>query len=417
MVAAKEDIAVHRALLPNGLRFVHHAMPDSAMVALNVMYNTGARDESPDLTGIAHLFEHIMFGGSANVADFDGLLTAAGGVSNAWTSNDFTNFFQIAPAHNAETLFYLESDRMLAPSLTDEALEVQRAVVIEEFKQQCLNRPYGDMSHFLRPAVYGSHPYSWPVIGKDFESIGRMTRHDVVRWWTDHYSPDNAVLSVAGNIDFDRAYALALMYFGEIPARATVPRNFAPIADIAAAPPRMVHGNVPATMITVAWLMDPYGTLDYAAADAITDVLGAGHASRFAERINMVPSSPLVAADASITGSEHPGMLILSARLANESVDIDMATKLLIDTACSVFNEGVTEHELERLKNRQRSLFVMSNLDCITCAQTIAEAEMHGVNPGKRLEIYNKLTTADIERVARSVMRDSAPVVIYYRPA
>jgi len=417
MTDLKEDIAVRRALLPNGLRFVHHAMPDSAMVALNVMYNTGARDENPDLTGIAHLFEHIMFGGSTNVADFDGTLTAAGGVSNAWTSNDFTNFFQIAPTHNAETLFYLESDRMLSPSLTDEVLEVQRAVVIEEFKQQCLNRPYGDMAHYLRPAVYGNHPYAWPVIGKNFESIERMTRADVVRWWTDHYSPDNAVLSVVGNIDFDKAYGLALKYFGNIPARVTAPRDFPLIADIVAAPPRTVTGNVPATMITVAWLMDSYGTLDYVAADAITDVLGAGHASRFAERINMVPSSPLVAADASITGSEHPGMLILNARLADESVDVEMATKLLVDTACSIFKEGVTEHELERLKNRQRSLFVMSNLDCITCAQTIAEAEMHDVNPGKRLEMYNQLTTIDIERVARSIMRDSAPVVICYRPA
>lgn len=163
MNVSTPNIAVRRAVLPNGLRFVHHYMPDTAMVALDVMYNTGARDEHPDMTGIAHLFEHIMFGGSENVDDFDGILTAAGGVSNAWTSNDFTNFYQIAPAHNAETLFYLESDRMLAPALSDDVLNVQRAVVIEEFKQQCLNRPYGDAGHYLRPAVYGYIPIRGPL--------------------------------------------------------------------------------------------------------------------------------------------------------------------------------------------------------------------------------------------------------------
>ncbi len=413
---SKIDIEVNRAVLPNGLRMVHHYSPDTAMVTLDVMYDVGARFEHPDMTGIAHLFEHIMFGGSANVPDFDGVLTAAGGVSNAWTGNDFTNFFEIAPAHNAETLFYIESDRMLAPAISDSSLEIQRSVVIEEFKQQCLNAPYGDMSHTLRQMVYGDHPYSWPVIGKDFAGLERVTRQEVLDWWTTHYSPDNAVLAVTGKIPFEEAHRLAIKWFGDIPARPRPPKSFAPVADLVARDTRTVYGAVPATLVTVAYLMDPNGTLDYLAADAITDVLSAGQASRFFQRITMNPDSPVVEADASITGAEDRGMLMLTARLASEDVDPESAAEYLIEAARSIITEGVTEHELQRLKNRQRAIFVMSNMSCLSCAQTIAEAEMHGESPGHRLEMYSALTTDDIERVARDIFDNSHPAVLFYRP-
>lgn len=415
-IAGRYDLPVRRAVLPNGLRFVHHYMPDTAMVTLDVMYDTGARDENPDLTGIAHLFEHIMFGGSENVPDFDGVLTAAGGISNAWTSNDFTNFFEIAPAHNAETLFYIESDRMLAPSISDTTLDIQRSVVIEEFKQQCLNRPYGDMAHHLRRMVYGDHPYSWPVIGKDFAALERVTRKDVENWWRRNYSPANAVLAVVGNIPYDEAYRLAVKWFGDIPGRPHPGRALQPIADLVASEPRVVHGPVPATMITVAYLMDENGTLDYLAADAITDILGAGNASRFFQRINMDPGSPVVEADASITGNEHRGMLMLRGRLVSEDTDLSTATDRLIEVARSIITEGVTDREMERLKNRQRSMFVMSNMACLTCAQTIAEAEIHGETPGRRLERYCELTADDLVRVARAIFDNSNPATLYYRP-
>lgn len=407
---------VNRATLANGLRLVHHYMPDTAMVTLDVIYGVGAVDEHPDMTGIAHLFEHIMFGGSANVPDFDDRLTMAGGVSNAWTSNDYTNFYQIAPAHNAETLFYLESDRMLAPSISLNTLDVQRSVVIEEFKQQCLNVPYGDMMHALRPMVYGTHPYSWPVIGRNIESLERITRDDVVRWWRTHYMPDNAVLAVAGNIGWEDTLRYAVKWFGTIPSRSRTPRAVESVADLAERKTRTVRGSVPATLIVVAYAMDRYGTPSYVAADAITDILAAGRASRFSQRISLNPDSPLVDADASISGARQRGMLMLTARLEDEGCDVEKATDLLIDTARSVITEGVSGHELQRLKNRQRSLFVMSNLSCPTCAQTIAEAEINGMEPTSLLEMYQRLTTDDIVRVARSIFDDSKPAVLYYRP-
>lgn len=409
-------IPINRSVLSNGLRLVHHYIPDSAMVTLDVMYNVGARDEDPEMTGIAHLFEHLMFGGSVNVPDFDGVLTAAGGVSNAWTSNDFTNFYETAPAHNAETLFYLESDRMLTPLVSDETLEVQRSVVIEEFKQQCLNQPYGNTMHTLRPMVYGEHPYSWPVIGKDFEALRKVTRADVIDWWTRNYSPGNAVLAVTGNITWEQTLEYAQKWFGTIPAREVTPKAFPVPEPLTGTKVMTVRGAVPATMINIAYVMDRFGTFDYYVADALTDILAAGQASLFYQRINMNPESPIVDAEASISGSEDRGMLMLSARLAREDVDVEEATQFLLDAARAVIVEGVSEHELQRLKNRRHSMFVMTNMSGVVCAQTIAEAEIHNEDPGRRLEIYNSITAEDIVRVAKHFFNDSHRAVLYYRP-
>ena len=210
-------IETTRFELGNGLRFVHNYDGNTAMVAVNVLYNVGARDERGDLTGLAHLFEHLMFGGSVNIPDFDGAIERAGGKNNAWTSNDFTNFYDILPAQNAETAFWLESDRMLSPSFADRTLEVQRSVVTEEFKQQCLNRPYGDLSHHLRKLVYTAHPYSWPVIGKTPEHIARVTPQDTREFFFSHYAPNNAVVAVSGNITAEETRRLAEKWFGDIP--------------------------------------------------------------------------------------------------------------------------------------------------------------------------------------------------------
>lgn len=380
------------------------------------MYNVGARNESPELTGIAHLFEHLMFGGSANVPEFDRVLSDAGGISNAWTSNDFTNFYEIAPQHNAETLFYIESDRMLAPGISQSTLDIQKSVVIEEFKQQCLNTPYGDMMHKLRAMVYGNHPYSWPVIGKRFEHIENVSRDDMIEWWKNHYSPDNAVLAVAGKIDFETAYEYALKWFGDIEPRPIKPIPHVEIPQISTLKPEIVYGDVPATLITIAYLMDSYGTDKYLAADAITDILASGRASRFFQSINMNPASPVMDAEASITGSEDRGLLMLTGRLANEDINPDEATEYLINVARSIITEGVSEHELQRLKNRQQSVFVMSNMSCISCAMTIAEAEIHNEYPGERLDQYQALKVQDIITTAREIFDGTNPAILYYRP-
>lgn len=410
-------ITINHFTLSNGLRMVHHRNPSTAMVAVNLLYNTGARDESPDLTGIAHLFEHLMFGGSENIDDFDTEITEAGGSDNAWTSNDFTNFYEVAPAHNAETLFHLESDRMLSPTLSERSVDIQRSIVIEEFKQQCLNVPYGDSSHHLRPMLYGdSHPYSWPVIGKSVAQLETVTRNDMQRWWSDHYTPSNAVLAVTGNISFEKAVELTVKWFGEIPGRAPVPRRICRIQPPPETLWKTVFGPVPATMITVAYLMDAYGTLSYTAADAITDILASGQASRFYSRLIINGDGTFAEAEASITGSEHQGMLMLSGRLADENADPGKAVGDLIAQARTVITEGVTTHELQRHKNKHKSMFVMSCMDYMGLGLNMALAETHNETIDAELNRYLSLTPDDVVSTARHIFDGTNPAVLIYRP-
>ena len=386
------------------------------MVALNILYNTGARDESPALTGLAHLVEHNFFGGSQNIPDFDKIITEAGGEDNAWTGNDFTDYYEVAPAHNAETLFYLESDRMLAPLFPEAVLDVQRRVVVEEFKQQCLNRPYGDMGHHLRQMVYGgAHPYSWPVIGLDFSHIERAVRNDLEQWFREHYSPANAVLAVTGNIPAEKAFALAQKWFGSIPERPVPQRIIPDVMPLAPMAPKTVYGRVPATSVTVAYLMDGYGTDQYYAADAFTDLLSDGKASVYYRQLIVDGDGTFAEADASISGSEHQGMLMLTGRLADERTDPMHAVHLLIEQAQKVIKEDIGGHDLQRIRNKRRSMTIMGNMNYLSRAQNIAMAEIHGENPTDALDRYLSLTADDIISAA-SYLLSTNPAILIYRP-
>lgn len=410
--AISEDAAVHT--LANGLRVVHSRDEATAMVCLDVLYGVGGRDEDPTKTGIAHLFEHLMFGPSVHVSDYDGTLTAAGGRSNAWTSNDFTNFYAMAPAHNAETLFYLESDRMLSPAFDSESLRVQRSVVIEEFKQQCLNRPYGLTGHALSKMMYPSmHTYSWPVIGKEPAHIAAITGEDTRRWFERHYTPGNAVVAVTGNIGSEEAFALADKWFGDIPRRDAVATPPMDVPALTTSPwQRCDDASVPATAINMAWITDPYGTTDYTAADAITDALAAGAASRLYRRLIIDGDGTFSGVDASITGSEGPGLLTVSARLSAPGYADDdtcrRAVAQLLDECNKLCgSDAVSKSELERLQNRQRAAFRLEGLDYVGRAAALALAVYHREAPDAQLRRYCTLTTADMRRVAQHFFRDS----------
>ncbi len=410
--AISEDAAVHT--LANGLRVVHSRDEATAMVCLDVLYGVGGRDEEPEKTGIAHLFEHLMFGPSVHIPDYDGTLTAAGGRSNAWTSNDFTNFYAIAPAHNVETLFYLESDRMLSPAFDSESLRVQRSVVTEEFKQQCLNRPYGVTGHALAKMMYPpTHTYSWPVIGKDPSHIAAITGEDARRWFALHYTPSNAVVAVTGNIGRDEAFALADKWFGDIPRRDAVATPPMAVPALTSAPwVRCDDASVPATAITMAWLTDPYGTTDYTAADAITDALAAGAASRLYRRLIIDGDGTFSGVDASITGSEGPGLLVVSGRLSADGYADDdtcrRAAEILLNECNLLYgSDGVSEAELERLQNRQRAAFRLDSLDYVGRAAALALAVYHRETPDAQLRRYCALTGADMRRVAQQLFSNS----------
>lgn len=407
---------VTRFSLSNGLRVVHNRDASTAMVAVNVLYDVGSRDESPEMTGLAHLFEHLMFGGSINVPDFDGELQKAGGMSNAWTSNDFTNFYDVLPAHNVETAFWLESDRMLSLAFNERSLEVQRSVVIEEFKQQCLNRPYGDMDHHLRGLVYKEHPYHTPVIGKDFSHIENVTMDDVKRFFEAHYAPNNAVLSVSGNVDETTVRRLAEKWFGDIPRRAIAPRAYAPEPLQTSPRGKEVRANVPLVALTMAYPMAGYGTKQYLAADLLTDLLANGPASRFYRRLTM-SGGVFAEADASILGSEEPGMLLVNAKLKRGGdEDINEAIALLDKELDDVVENMASQRDLTRAVNRMESAAMFANINYLSKAQTLAMAEYHGEDINRQIEKYRELTPEDVRSAAREIFAPSRRSLLVYRP-
>ena len=405
--------------LDNGLRIVHSYNPQTAMAVLNLLYDVGARDEDPAHTGMAHLFEHLMFGGSVNVPSFDAALERAGGKNNAATSSDFTFFYDVVPAQNIETAFYLESDRMLSLAFSDKALEVQRQVVVEEFKQVCLNRPYGDLMHTLRPMLFGDHPYSWPVIGKIPAHIEQVTQADVRRWFYSHYAPNNAVMAITGNVTVERAAELAEKWFGPIPRREISPRRIAdapwPSGNAAE---KTIRGNVPQPMVAVAYRMAPYGARGYLAADAITDVLSAGKSSRLYQRLVMGGGGLFTSADAFISGSQHSGYLMLTAMVAEDTDEaIERAKAMLIGEARQIAEPGnVTEYELERAKNRYESVFTFDNVSLVGLAQTLCQCEYNHEDVNGIVPAYRALALEDLRIAAQDVFIDHAPAIVIYRP-
>lgn len=405
-----------RFSLPNGLRVVHSYNPTASMAVVNTLYDVGGRDESPDHTGLAHLFEHLMFGGSANIPDFDGPLQAAGGSSNAWTSNDFTCFHDIIPAHNIETALWLESDRMLSLAFSDKALEVQRSVVVEEFKEVCLNRPYGDMGHMLFGMAYPDHPYGVPVIGRDFHDIEKTTQDDVRRWFYSHYAPNNAVMSVVGNIPPDKLQRLVEKWYGEIPRREITLRTF-PDPELPHSP-RLVEasGNVPQTAITIAYQMGGYKSPSYVKADLISDILANGQASRFYRRL-LMPGRYFSDVDASILGTEHPGLLLINAKLLDRGADAEKAAIEAINKELAELVETeVAPSELKRCVNRLESDRVFSMMNPLQKAQSLALAEIHGENIEDILPRYRAVTPASLREAARDIIDPDRSMTLIYRP-
>lgn len=403
--------------LNNGLRVVHSHDPQSAMCAVVVLYDTGSRDESPELTGMAHLFEHLMFGGSVHIPNYDSTLEMAGGNNNAATSSDFTIFFDQLPAQNVETALYLESDRMLSLAFSDKALEVQRHVVIEEFKEVCLNRPYGKIAHAFLPLIYDRHPYRWPVIGVEPGHIEKVTQDDVRAWHQSHYAPNNAILCIVGNISLDRAKSLVEKWFGSIPRRdvpvRSLPNDPWPTTERRAT----IYDNVPQTAVVIVYRMDPCGTAGYYAADAITDILSAGKSSRLYQRL-VLGTDLFTSADASISGSEDSGYLIIKGMLAKEDdASVERAIELLKRQASELAEDGnVTPYELERTKNRYESTFTMDNVGLVWRAQNLALATYHGEDINKIVARYRSISAEEIASTARRLFIDHAPGIVICRP-
>ncbi len=387
------------------------------MAMVDVLYDVGSRDESPDRTGMAHLFEHLMFGGSVNIADYDGELQRAGGMSNAWTSQDFTNFYDIVPCRNIATALWLESDRMLSLSFSDKVLEVQRAVVVEEFKQVCLNRPYGDMDHHLKGLCYKTHPYRCPVIGKEFSHIERVAMDDVCSWFVAHYAPNNAALAVSCDIPADSFRMMAERWFGDIPAR-DIPRRELPTEPLPTEPrEKVVSGDVPQTWMTIAYPMARYGVPEYYAADLVSDVLSNGRSSRFYRDL-LAPGKLFSDLDCCISGTEDPGLMLVSARLIGNGPEAEREAREAIDGEISrLIDAGVGDRELRRCLNRLESSRTFDLLGLMNRVQSLALAEFHGEDLSTSFETNYLAITAEDARAAAEVIFDpSRAMTLVYRP-
>lgn len=403
--------------MSNGLRLVHSQDDTTQMVALNILYNVGARDENPEHTGFAHLFEHLMFGGSVNIPDYDGPLQLAGGENNAWTNNDITNYYLTVPKQNVETGFWLESDRMLSLDFSERSLEVQRGVVMEEFKQRCLNQPYGDVSHLLRPLAYEVHPYQWPTIGKELSHIANATLDQVKDFFFRFYAPNNAILAVTGNISFEEAVRLTEKWFGPIPRREVPVRNL-PAEPVQMVERRMtVERNVPLNALYMAYHMCERSHPDYYAFDILSDILSNGRSSRLTQRL-VQQKQLFTSIDAYIAGSIDAGLFHISGKPA-AGVTLEQAEVAVREELQVLQTELVAEQELEKVKNKFESTQIFGYMNYLNVATNLAWFELNGKaeDMEREVELYRAVTAEQLRTVAQQAFRRENGVVLYYKKA
>ncbi|WP_207420482.1 M16 family metallopeptidase [Desertivirga brevis] len=366
----------NRFVLSNGLKVLVHEDFTNPMAVVNVLYDVGARDEDPDKTGFAHLFEHLMFGGSINIPSYDEPLQRVGGENNAFTSNDITNYYITLPAANLETAFWLESDRMLSLAFSEKSLEVQKNVVCEEFKQRYLNQPYGDVWLKLRPLAYKEHPYRWATIGKELSHIEDATIEDVRGFFARHYNPSNAILVVGGSVYTAEVKELAEKWFGSIP------RGEKPLRDLPKEPVQLearreiVKADVPLNAIYMAFHMPGRQENGYYECDLISDILSRGNASRL--YMSLVKEQKLFSEiSAYITSSSDPGLFIIEGKLT-EGIDPQLAEAAIWNELDILKRELIPERELTKVKNKVESTMVFAEMSLLDKAMNLAFFELMG---------------------------------------
>lgn len=404
-----------RFSLSNGLRVIVHEDKTTPLVVVNVLYDVGARDEDPERTGFAHLFEHLMFGGSINIPQYDEPLQMAGGENNAYTTNDFTNYYCRLPAENIETAFWLESDRMLSLAFGEKSLDVQKRVVCEEFKEHYINKPYGDAWHKLRDLAYKVHPYKWMTIGKDLSHIEKASLKDVRDFFNKHYTPSNAILTVAGNISVEQVRVLAEEWFGDIPPGNKYYRHI-PFEPRQTEKRLMeVQADVPLDALYTCWHAYARTDPEYFAMDLITDILGSGSSSRLYQRL--VKTERLFSNISCYhTGSMDAGLVVIEGKLIR-GVSIEEGEKAIQEELEKIRTEWLMPEELQKVKNRVESLLAFEDVSLMNRANSLATYELIGdaglINT--EWERYNAVSADDIRRVSQTIFDDQRNSTLYYR--
>lgn len=407
-------IHLNKHTLENGLRLIHAEDRSTQMVALNLAYDVGARDEDERHTGFAHLFEHLMFCGSKNVPEYDVPVQMAGGENNAWTNNDLTNYYITLPYHNVEIGFWVESDRMLALDFDGNGLEVQRKVVMEEFKQRNLNQPYGDVSHLMRELAFTRHPYRWPTIGKELSHIENATREETEAFFYRYYAPNNAVLAVTGHIDFAEAVRLTEKWFGGIPKRNVPVRNLPPEPEQTALRRLTVERQVPSDALYMAFKMNGRLHPDYHACDMLSDILSNGSSSRLIQRL-VKEKQVFTSIDAPVMGSIDPGLFHISGRPAS-GVSLEEAERAVWEELERLKIECIAEEEIEKVKNKYESQQIFSQLNYLHVAMELAYHELLGDAEGINREVaqYRAITAEQLQDLARRTFVPERCSIIHY---
>lgn len=403
-------------MLANGLRVIIHKTPECAMAAVNVMYNVGSRDEDPSRTGLAHLFEHLMFGGSENIPSYDTELQRAGGTNNAYTTSDVTNYHCMLPSYNIETAFWLESDRMLNLAFNESHFEVEKRVVVEEFKERCLNKPYGNAWHNLRELAYTIHPYNWPVLGKNLSHIEETDMEEVKQFFHRFYKPNNAVLVVSGGIDEDEVKELCEKWFGPIKAGSTLDKEF-PEEPKQSVPKKLeLHSkNVPFDAIYKAYHIPGRLSSEYYALEILAAILSEGHSSKlYSTLVNDKKIFNTIGAYT--TQSIDPGLLVISGTVC-EKFSLNQAEQELDSLIENILNAGISERDLEKAKNNYLSSITFASLDLLTRSEELAFASILGntnlVN--EDLEKMDGVSSNYVYRIATEILEPRNCSTLFYK--
>jgi predicted Zn-dependent peptidase len=400
--------------LDNGLKVLVHQDTSTPMAVVNVLYNVGAKDEDPNKTGFAHLFEHLMFGGSVNIPVYDEPLQRAGGENNAYTTNDLTNYYCQIPAENIETAFWLESDRMLSLAFSKKSLEVQRKVVCEEFKEHYINKPYGDAWHKMRSLAYTKHPYRWMTIGASLQHVEDATMEDVKDFFFQFYRPNNAILVVTGNVQTEQVKQLAQKWFGPIEAGKPYVRNL-PKEPVQEKSRSMdVRADVPLDMLMMTWHMGGRFDEGYHATDLITEVLGGGTSARLYEQLIKVKQI-FSSIDCYHFGTVDPGLLVIEGKLV-KGISMAVAEKAVLEEIEKIKNEILDAKEVQKVINKTESVICFEDMSIMNRAHSLAYYELLGDADlmNKELSMYQKVTPSMIQHTAQEIFQDSNRNTLYY---
>lgn len=397
-------IEFERFTLGNGLRVIFHKDVTTPMAVVNTLYDVGARDESPKRTGFAHLFEHLMFGGSINIPNFDTPLEQAGGNNNAFTTHDFTNYYDILPAQNIETAFWLESDRMLSLAFTEKSLEVQRNVVIEEFKQNYLNQPYGDLWLELSPLAYKKHPYRWTTIGKNIEHIKNATMEEVKTFFNKYYHPRNAILSIAGNLELNQVKDLTNKWYGDIPGKVKQIRNLPKEPIQKEFRSKTIVRDVPSDLYVYAFKMAGKGQTGFYEADLISDILGHSKSSRLYKKLKK-QEELVTDIDAYITGTNDEGLLIIMA-YPDDGVTLEQVDQSLWEVLEDLKTNPIEADEWKKIINKMKTSKAFEEQGILNKSMILAFHELMGDANGINTETqkYEQVSAQSIQETAKNIL-------------